>query len=368
MKKIILLSTLFCIAIFPAQKVYAQLGDLGEIVRAGKEDANILMENYLKPYTNGFGADLNSGWNNTAKPYSTLGFDVRINGAFAIVPSSDEIFDVAELEEHHFQELELLSSSGISPTVAGDNVQGVEVGKTFVNPTTGLEDELFSFRLPGGTGFPFVPAPMVQATAGVINDTDVSLRFIPTVNTPDVDGQVSLFGFGAKHGVNQWLPAGTVLPVDLSVQFGYTQFNFDLDVDVDPESGDDIRNDYSPSNWDEQNIEMKSSGYTVNLLAGKSLPVVSIFGGLGFQSSTMDIKTNGSYPVTVRNPDHSFNDDTRSKAIAEIVDPINISVDGDNSIHGLAGFRFRFGVFAVSGSYTISNYHVANLGVGVSFR
>ncbi|MEX2585466.1 MAG: DUF6588 family protein, partial [Balneolaceae bacterium] len=41
-----------------APKTQAQIGDAGEILRAGAADSNLLMENYLKPFGAGFGADL----------------------------------------------------------------------------------------------------------------------------------------------------------------------------------------------------------------------------------------------------------------------------------------------------------------------
>ncbi|WP_416221645.1 DUF6588 family protein [Rhodohalobacter sp.] len=34
----------------------------------------------------------------------------------------------------------------------------------------------------------------------------------------------------------------------------------------------------------------------------------------------------------------------------------------------MAGFRLRLAVLTISGSYTLSNYPVANIGVGISFR
>ncbi len=362
--KIILALTFSLLAFTP---VKAQVNDVGELLRGGILDSNLLLENYLKPYTNGFGADMNTGWNNSARPYRTLGFDIKLSAAMAFVPARDEFFDVAMLEPQ-FQELELFSTSGITPTIAGDNVTGARLGKMYQNPITQQQEELFSFNLPTGTGFPFVPAPMIQGTVGLISDTDISLRLIPTITAANVDGQVSLYGFGVKHGLNQWIPGGTVLPVDISVQFGYTRFNFDIKTNVQPESGADIRNDFAVSEWDDQQFELQSSGYTANLLVGRNLPIISFFAGVGYQSSTTDITTKGSYPVTVPNENYNSVSSPQPKAIERIVDPFSLSRSGDNSIHALAGFRVRLGFIALSGSYTISNYPVANVGIGISMR
>lgn len=357
-----LLSLLIC---NPAN---AQLNNVGEMLRGGVEDSNLLLENYLKPYSNGFGAGLNTGWNNSARPYRTLGFDLRVNASLAFVPMADETFDVARLEPQ-FQTLELFSSSGITPTVAGgDEASGARVGQMFTNPQTGDYEELYSFELPQGTGFPMVPAPMIQGTIGIPSDTDISLRLVPKIAVPNADGQFSLYGIGAKHGLNQWIPGGAVMPIDISIQFGYTQLNFDIDTEVRPESGNDTRNNYDASEWDNQRFELKSSGYTANLLVGRNLPIISLFAGVGMQSSTTEIATKGSYPITVPNENFHPSDSPEPKAIEALVDPLNLSMDGANSIHALAGFRLRLGFIAISGSYTISDYPVANVGVGFSMR
>jgi len=346
----------------------AQVNNVGELLRSGAEDSNLLLENYLRPYSNGFGAGLNTGWNNSARPYRTLGFDLRVNASLAFVPLADETFDVARLEPQ-FQNLELFSSSGITPTVAGgDDVAGARVGQQFTNPISGESEELYSFELPQGTGFPMVPSPMIQGTIGIPNDTDISLRLVPSIAVPDVDGQVNLYGIGVKHGLNQWIPGGAVMPIDISMQFGYTQFNFDIETRVQPQSGTDIRNDYDASEWENQRIELKTSGYTANLLVGRSLPVLSLFAGVGFQASTTEIGAKGSFPLTVPNENYHPSDSPEPKAIEALVDPLNVSMNGTNSIHALAGFRVRLGFFAISGSYTISDYPVANVGLGFSMR
>lgn len=367
MKKLLIVPFLTFLMFFSVDETRAQVGNVGDLVRSGVDDSNLLMKSYLEPYVNGFGANLNTGWNNSARPYKKFGFDLRINAAIAFIPTSDEFFDIGALQSQ-FQEVEVLNGVDFTPTVAGESDTRAIIGRTFTNPSTGQQEELFSFELPDGTGFGYAPTPMVQATVGLIKDTDISLRLVPTVNTPDVDGQVSLFGIGAKHGLNQWIPGGDLLPVDLSVQVGYTKFDFNIQAEVNPETGSDIYNSFNASEWEGQEIVLKSSGYTANLLVGKSIPIVSVFGGVGFQSSTTDIAANGSYPLTV--PNENYNPTTRPepKAVESVTDPIDISVEGSNSVHALAGFRVRFGFIAISGSYTLSNYPVANVGVGLSFR
>lgn len=346
----------------------AQFGDTGEILRSGASDANILLREYLRPLGSGFGADLNSGWVNSGRPYKTLGFDLRVNVAVSIVPTGDRAFLI---DDFNFENIERVGGPAESQTAFGEDISGSEVGVFGTNPITGLREEITRFTMPEGIGYPYVPAPMIQATVGVIKDTDISLRFTPSIEIDDFS--LNLFGIGVRHGLNQWLPGGRVLPVDLSVQAGYTKLTSNYGFDLQPEQGQDIYNPFSgnPSLWDGQKIDFEATGFTGNLIVGKTLPIISVYGGVGFQTSNVTILSPGSYPITSFNPNYnptSSTEETREKIIERLDDPINISYDGDNSVHALAGFRIRLAILTISGSYTLSNYSTANVGVGISFR
>ena len=340
----------------PTEKANAQFDGVGEILRSGANDSNLLLESYLRPYASGFAADLNTGWNNNARPYRTLGFDLRVNVPLAFVPSTDEIFDISQLT---FDTIEKLDGPDLTPTAAGPS----DINRAIMGAERNGQ-EIFSFEMPQGSGLPYVPAAMIQASVGVPYDSEVSIRALPTISIPDTDGELNLFGFGVKHGLNQWIPGGAVLPVDISAQFGYTRMGVDVPVDVRPQDNTDSysnSNEFDESTWDGQAIEMTSSGYTFNLLVGKSLPIISVFGGVGFQDANFSIKSLGSYPL------ESVNEDFEKEI--EIIDrPLDLNFDSANSVHALAGFRVRLAILTISGSYTISNYPVANLGVGLSFR
>lgn len=115
---------------------------------------------------------------------------------------------------------------------------------------------------------------------------------------------------------------------------------------------------------------MNTDAWTINALVGKSLPVISVYAGVGYETSTLNVTTPGSYPTVI--PNDAFdpqNPDQEEPFIVDAVDePIDLSIDGDNGFRTLAGFRMRFAIFHVSGSYTLSNYSSYNLGVGISFR
>jgi hypothetical protein len=350
------------------QPVKAQFGDPGEIIRAGAEDANLLLSEYLKPFGSGFGADLNSGWINSGRPYRTLGFDIRVSAAVSLVPTGDRSFFVDEL---NFQNLQRVGGPAESQTAFGEDISGSEMGVFAENPFTGLSEEVTRFTMPQGSGYPYVPAAMIQATVGLVKDTDISIRYTPTIEIDDFS--LNLFGIGARHGLNQWIPGGNLFPVDLSVQVGYTRLNADYGLELRPEEGSDIYNPFSgnPALWNNQKIDFVANGFTGNLIVGKTLPIISVYGGVGFQTSSVEFKSPGSYPITSFNPNYdplSGSEETRERIIERLDDPINLSFTGSNNVHAFAGFRLRLAIVSISATYTHSNYPTLNAGVGLSFR
>ncbi|MEX2344482.1 MAG: DUF6588 family protein [Balneolaceae bacterium] len=375
-KSLLFLFSLIFLSTAGLQTAKAQLGDVGEILRGGSTDSNLLLNEYLKPFGSGFGADLNSGWVNTARAYKPFGIDLRLTAAFSVVPDTDQLFDVTRLQ---FQELQILGGPNQSPTAFGEDIESTRLGKTYVNPQNGQEEELFGFLLPRGAGLPIsaVPAPMAQLTVGIIKDTDVSLRYLPTLSVqPDqfdmgVDHfDIGMWGLGVKHGLNQWLPGGSLIPVDLSVQAGYTRLTSNTSFSVNPIVDQDTRNDFAASTWNGQGLQFKSTGFTGNVLVGKTLPLISIYGGLGFQSSQTIIKTPGSYPIITPieyEPDEYEQGDP-VKQIEKVDEPVDVELNGSNKFHAMAGLRIRLAILAISASYTVSDYPTLNVGVGLSFR
>lgn len=345
----------------------AQLGDAGQILRAGQNDANTLLKAYFEPLGKGIGADLNTGWFNTAKPHSTLGFDITIRASVAVVPGVDQSFNVQELNLTELEYINQNSSSPISPTAFGDNVTGPTMGAYYTNPSTGNRELLFDFQMPKGTGFSYVPAPMIQASVGIIKSTDITVRYVPKASYTNNDITAGLWGLGIKHGLNQWIPGGKLLPIDLSIQGGFTKMTTSMPFEVKPETGADVENNYPASTWEGQQAKFTADAFTINALVGKTLPFISVYAGVGYEASTVSLATPGSYPVTVPNENYNSPDDPR-KVIEAVTDPIDISYEDNSSYRALIGARLKFTVFHITASYTLSKYPVAQVGFGIGLR
>lgn len=338
---------------------YAQLNNVGTIIQSGTADANLLAKSYLDPLGKGFGADLNSGWFNTAKTHKTLGFDITLRAGLAMIPSSDKTFDAVNLP---FQRLKYASGPTMSPTIMGPKQSGTtfDIQETINNTTYNLG----SFTMPKGTGIGFVPAPMIQAGVGIVHNTDLILRFLPVTKVGKF-GSFNLWGIGVKEGINQYLPEGKLLPVDLSVLVGYTKFQANAGLNVQPQIDANTVNSYSSSTWNGQEIKTETSAWNANIIVGKTLPFISVFAGLGYEASSMSITSPGNYPLTV--PDPTINNPNQKK-IDEIVEPLNVKLDGANSVMALVGLRLNLAFFNITGSYTLAKYSLASVGVGFSFR
>ena len=76
---------------------------------------------------------------------------------------------------------------------------------------------------------------MVQANLGLFLGTDVTVRYVPETEILDY-GNVDLVGVGIKHELNQWIPGGKLLPIDLTIMAAYTQFNMAVDLEFNPGS------------------------------------------------------------------------------------------------------------------------------------
>ncbi len=333
-------------AVSPAK---AQFGDIGAFLKAGAADAELLTREYIRPLPTGFGTGLNAGFTEGATPKKTLGFSIQIRPSIALVPSSDQEFDIANLALSNIRPAD--ANNTITPTISGDNSTGPEL---IIEDNNG--NELSRFNMPKGIGIPAVPAPIIQASVGLIKSTDVTLRYMPETDI-DSFGSFSVLGGAVKHGLNQYLPGGKLLPVDLSVMVGFNKINLDANLDVQPAPTATPNDPGNPGDFTDQAVKTETNTFVVNAYVGKSLPFISVYGGVGYQQASLDIDVEGDYPVEL--PLNRYD---------VISDPFAFSLDSDSNIHMLGGFRLRLGILAIYGEATLANYITGNVGVGISFR
>ncbi len=352
---------LLCITITP---VRAQFDDFN-FFDGGIEDGIELFTPYVTPWVNAFGTDLNGGWFNTAKPHKLGGFDITFTVSASIIPESDRSFDLSQL---NFRNLQVMDPDPIGPTVAGKTNNG-----PLLEYSTGGQTDvtIASFPSPPGSSVHVLPAPMIQAGVGLPKGTEIVGRFMPKVKIPSTQSRIGLWGVGLKHSIAQHIKGLKVAPVDISVFGGYTKLNSDIGFSYNPYDYENIWTidpnlSYTSADFNNQQILVETSGYNLSLIVSTTLPVINVYGSIGYSGSTTKIVIDGKIPIPGYNP---------------ILDPLNPSItDGDietipeiriENISGLRtsiGARLKMTVVTIHADYTYAKYSVITAGIGLNFR
>ena len=310
------------IAIIISQISYAQT-DLIEKIDINQGEK--LIEAYFTPMAESFGAGLNNGWYNTAKPHSLGGFDITFSLNTVIIPKSAETFKI----ENEFGGVFTSKDSDINEasTIFGSKDKTELIYK---NSNTQLEVD---FKMPGGLKIPAMPLPMLQAGIGLIKKTSIDVRFMPMLNVGNAV-KVNLFGVGLKHDLLQWIPAiGNTIPMSLSVQGGYTSLNTELVV-----AG--------------QGVLLSTQATTINLVASKKLLMVTGYAGLGYNTSNTSFEANANFNLEGIN----------------FEEKITIDFESKNNLRANLGLRLNLAIVTIQADYTFSEFPTATLGLGVSLR
>lgn len=348
--------------------------DAATLIKAGTADANALFNAYAGPLMKSFGAGLNSGWFQTAKPHDFGGFDITISANATFAPTSDQSFDVNSLG---LQKVKLQAGQDPSaPTVFGSNSNGPNVNIVDKSPITGNDTAITSLTLPPGIGANIFPVPTAQLSVGIGLGTDVSVRFVPNLTIGDVG--VGVFGLAVKHDIKQWIPGIKEMPFDLSVMFGYTTANSKVNLAgssaIKPEreenGSDKPYIDYSTAGneYGGQKIEFKSTAWTSNVIVSKKLGPFTPYLGLGYQNSTTELNLLGTYPITVpcTQSEYMANGGKVAK-ILDTKDPVHIS-GSLNGFRSTLGFRLKLAVLTIHADYTFAAYNVASVGLGLNLQ
>lgn len=342
---------------------YSQIDEIGKFLAGGVDDAEELANGYLAPYFNAFGASLTGGWYNTAKPHQLGGFDITATFNTAIVPNSDKTFDLSELT---LGTLKLApGADNTTPTIAGENSTGSRLNYNTGNSLPEVE----AFDMPPGTGWAYIPSPMLQMGVGLIKDTEIIGRYMPTYNRDDA--KIGMWGIGFKHGLKQWIPFIKKVPIlHLTVHYGYTKLNSSIGIDVTPGDigAEDLTN--GVVSWEDQKMDFVTQSHTGNLLVSANLPIVCFYGGIGFATTKTNFKLLGNYPSISATNIAAGNIVVDENSF--LADPINTEFknsDGSATKPRFnAGVRFKFAIVTLHFDYTYANYSMATAGLGISFR
>ncbi len=337
-----------------------------EFIYGGVEDAEVLLQEYLRPYANILGSDLNAGWYNTARPHELGGLDITATVSWARSPASALTYDLGTLMLNGTVEP---NPTAIAPTITGkqESRPGLSYSQMIDVGGGNMQEVIYSnVTVPDGAGYDYFPLPMAQLTVGLPFGTDVSARFIPMIGYKDY-GEIGLWGVGAKHSISQWLPFLKELEfLDISAQGGYTKVSSSVHVLVEPQDLVEVDN-YPDYNWDDQFLTLKVEGWTLNLIASQTLSVFTFYQGIGYASSMVHLLMEGHYPVSTLILDESSTD--FGKVSYEILEnPIDLNYKNFNNLRVNVGARLKLGVLTLHYDFTYTLYATQSVGIGISFR
>lgn len=329
MKKLLASIVIFSSAIMAAN---AQLGDLENLIKGSKEDANYLVEGYVSPVLNSIGYGLNQGWFNTAKPHKSFGIDLTVTVSMVTIPKSAETYTI---DNSRLTALQATNTQ--APTIVGDpNIKPQYTFKAPLNnlpPLTGPSGLKFINDLP----IKAVPVPIFNVGIGLFKGTEVKVRYIPTLTNSDGSGSnfnFGLKGIGVMHDIKQWIPVVKHLPFDLSVFAGITKLDADFDINASGQRG-----------------VFSANATTVQAIISKKIAILTLYGSVGINKSTVNFDAKGNFDL----------------GTTTLTDPVSLSATA-NGPRATAGLRLRLGPLNFNGDYTIQKYPTISMGIGVGFR
>ena len=306
-----------------------------DFLEMGKDAAGIMTKEYLRPYGEMLGKSLNGGWYNSASIHKLGGFDLTVGVNMVMAPPSAESFDVAGLINTLPGNWSLKAPSvSKAPTAAGSMTK---------RPVLVNDDLEQGVELPNGSGYNVFPMPIAQVSVGLPGHTEVSARFVPKMSVGNA-GKVNLYGFGLTHSFKEYVPILKRFPIwQASVMAAYTHFGSEVDVD----SYVDVDVDSYEGGTD-QSLEINADGFTGRFLLGVKVPVLELYTGVGYGSTTSDFALKGNYGPLGSNP----------IALAYKEKGLDFN----------AGLKLQLGFLALYGDYTFGDYSMLSAGLGISFR
>lgn len=248
---------------------------------------------YAKPFGTSLGMAFNSASYHSASVSDFFGFSISFKGMYILIPDDDLTFTPQGLPANY--------TPGPTATVYGNE------GKAFYGPD--------GYKVyPPGVNETALPFALPQIAASFMG-TEVMLRYLPTISLGDKE-ELSMFGIGVKHSISRYIPLS---PVDLSVQFLYNNLEI---TDL-----------------------MELTAIAFNAHASKSFGLVSVYGGLQYESSTFDLTYT--------------NRDTNEK--------IAVSIDGDNNFRGTVGAALKLAIVVLNVDFGLGSQSVVSGGLSFEF-
>jgi len=319
---------------------------------------------YLGPIVTAMGMGVNSGTFHTAKPHSVLGFDFKLGVSLISITDAGKTFDFVLPDANISVPLtlnstnytvsinpdEIYSTDRTSSTVFGEKssnqitvnsavatdkianqlaaeMSGVDAATVKALYGTQIASAISSsitpIKTPEGFNLSALPMAVPQMSLGLPMSIEITLRGTPEIDLGDL-GKMTFLGYGGKIGLNQFIPIPNIALPRVSV--GYYMTNLELG----------------------EMMSFKNSIATLQV--SKSIPFLTVYGGFGLESSTLDV-------------DYTYADELTSTEV-----PVKFSIDGENTFRTTVGGRLKLAFLTINADYNIGELNAINVGVGLTLR
>ncbi len=260
---------------------------------------------YVGPLGDQFGAALNSGWYHDADVSDGISIYIGVKAMLMPLPDGSKTFNIQSP----------WPGGGVDspPTVFGpESDVPVSGAPTSADPNVYAK----------GLNLNWSVLPVPHISAGNIFGTRLMIRFLPEIPLGDA-GKLGFFGIGAQHSISRYIP---MVPLDISAHIAYSKFSL----------GDLI----------------SANGFNFGVEASKSFAVLTVYGGLGYETSTFSF----SYVA-------SYTDPTQPSRTVD--QNVGFDISGTNSVRATIGFTLSLGFLKVNADYSAASQSVLTAGVGI---
>ncbi len=360
------LKTVFVFLII-SSSLFAQLANFS-FLQTSASDAGLIMNKYISPYANAFGAGLSGGWYNTAKPHKFGGFDITSSISVGIVPSSEGTFSLSSVLGSNLNNY-TVTGTGNASTASGPAISET----TLASKLTVNGNPVAKFALPEGANWNYIPVPILQVGIGLPLGSEVKVRYLPKINLGK-NGDISLFGVGLMHSIMQYIPGHKLSPFDVSVFGGYTKLEGNVKLKMQPDYSFGAVNNFSgnftsPTVWDNQKLNVTVAAYNISAIASVNLKVITFYAGLGYNKTNTTLKLSGNFPVPTAVTTPTARVEYNNTSLIN-VDTFNkyLEIKSDPKLRANIGFRLKLAILTIHVDYTRAMYNVVTAGLGFSFR
>jgi len=327
------------------------------VTTGGPANLDYLVGGYVGPVAEDLGSLLNNAWYNTAENHKRFGFDLSVSLSTVFINSSSKYFNVDNSKLSGIGYLGTIPPAPGMPTSYGPATEvpsftyngGSNNGLIFDGPGGGN----ISKDMPIGS----LAVPTIQGGIGLFANTDLRFRFTPAVTIGGTE--VKNWGVGLMHDIKQHIAGMKELPFSLSLLLGYSNMTTTTTMagnyETSPGSG----------SYDGQQSIGETTAFTAQVLISKSIPVLTFYAGVGYNSSSTSYSVMGDYYV-----DHTYISGGQLPLVTPLTlkDPFKRDFTS-NGFRLTGGIRFKFGPLFLNGDYTLyGGQGLFTMGLGFTVR